>query len=381
MSTPAPSAFRLYFRTLNDPRVQGRTRHRLLDIVFIALCAVIADCNDWQEIALFAQERADWFRRFLELPHGIPSHDTLERVFQALDPQAFQSCFLAWVRSWPAALGLRHIAIDGKVLRHSGNKVRELGPLALVSAWACEAHLTLGQVAVQADSNEIEAIPRLLELLELQGALITIDAAGCQKNIAAQIVNGGGDYVLIVKDNQERLLADIQASLAAAFETDFAARRHSQYRRAERSHGRREYRCYTVLYDLDQIRDRDLWAGLAAVGMCYSEREVNGECSAEVRYFIGSSRGSAKKYGGAVRGHWGIENTLHWSLDLTFGEDANRVQERNGAANLGTLRRFALSLLKQHASKLSLKCQRKQAAMNMDVLEKILCPDHNPGEL
>lgn len=374
MSTNSPFAFRHFFRTLKDPRVQGRTTHRLLDIVFMALCAVIADCNDWQEIALFVREHRAWFEQFLDLQHGVPSHDTFERVFQALDPQAFQGCFLAWIRALPTALGLKHIAIDGKRLHHAGPKDRSLGPLQLVSAWACEAHLTLGQVAVDPHSNEIAALPRLLELLDLHGALITIDAAGCQKNIAAQIVNGKGNYVLMAKGNQERLESDIQEAITHGLDNDFADMEHSCWEVEERGHGRRERRSYTVLYDLDKIRDRDLWSGLKAFGMCVSEREVAGVCSTEVRYFIGSFRGSAKEYGAAVRGHWGIENTLHWSLDMSFGEDANRVRERNGATNLGLLRRVALSLLKQQTSKLSLKCQRKQAAMNPAMLENILCP-------
>ncbi len=362
-----------FFARLKDPRRAHRRLHLLQDIIVIALCAVIAGAQDWQEIETFAHKRLDWLRRFLELPHGAPSHDTFERVFNRLKPQAFQTCFRQWVRAITEALRIRHVAIDGKTLRGSGSA--KLGPLHLVSAWASAQRLSLGQVAVDEKSNEITAIPALLELLDIKGALVTIDAMGCQKEIAAQVVAGGGDYALAVKDNQPHLLEDIQARFEWALDRDLAGVEHDTYEARERGHGREEYRCYTVLYGTEGIRHHEEWAGLAAIGMCYSERTVDGETTAEARHFIGSKRASAKYYGTGLRNHWGIENSLHWQLDVTFAEDRNRVTRRNAAENLALLRRLTLSLLQAHPAKLSIAKKRFAAALDPDFLEEILRSD------
>jgi predicted transposase YbfD/YdcC len=362
-----------YFAQLKDPRRAHRRLHLLQDLIVIALCAVIAGAQDWQQIETFGRKRRDWLRRFLALPNGIPSHDTFERVFNRLKPQAFQACFREWVQALTAALRVRHVAIDGKTLRGSG--AAKLGPLHLVSAWATAQHLSLGQVAVDAKSNEITAIPALLELLDLNGALVTIDAMGCQKAIAQKIVAQGGHYALTVKDNQEHLLDDIRAALAQAFDTAFAGLDHDQYETRDRGHGREEYRCYTALHTTAGIRQADAWAGLTTIGMCLFERRVRGETTTEVRYFIGSKRASAKYYGRGLRHHWGIENNLHWQLDVNFGEDRNRVQKRNAAENLALLRRLTLSLLKAHPSKDSIAKKRFAAALDTDFLEEILSAD------
>jgi predicted transposase YbfD/YdcC len=362
-----------HFTKLKDPRRRHRRLHHLQDIIVIALCAIIAGAQDWQEIETFGRKRRDWLQRFLKLPNGIPSHDTLERVFHRLNPQAFQACFQTWVRAVQKALKIKHMAIDGKTLRSSGSA--QLGPLHLVSAWATAQRLSLGQVAVDAKSNEITAIPALLELLELNGALVTIDAMGCQKAIAQQIVDQGGDYLLIVKDNQQHLLEDIQQSLTEAFETDFAGLEHDSYETRERGHGREEYRCYTVLHNTAGLRGKNDWAQLTSIGMCYSERTVHGVTSEEVRYFIGSKKASAKYYGKGLRSHWGIENSLHWQLDVTFQEDQNRVSKRNAAENLALLRRLTLSLLQAHPAKLSIAKKRFAAALDTDFLEEILRGD------
>jgi predicted transposase YbfD/YdcC len=362
-----------HFAKLKDPRRKHRRLHRLQDIIVIALCAVVAGAQDWQEIETFGRKRRDWLKRFLPLPNGIPSHDTFERVFDRLKPQAFQACFRDWVQVVQEALDIKHVAIDGKTLRGSGSA--KLGPLHLVSAWATAQRLSLGQVAVDAKSNEITAIPALLELLDLNGALVTIDAMGCQKAIARKIKEQGGDYILTVKENQEHLLEDIQQSLAQAFEIDFAGLEHDTYETRERGHGREEYRCYTVLHDIDGLRHADEWMGLTTIGVCYSERTVHHVTSEEVRYFIGSKKVGAKVFGKALREHWGIENSLHWQLDVTFDEDDNRVTKRNAAENLALLRRLTLSLLQAHPAKLSMAKKRFAAALDPTFLEEILRGD------
>jgi predicted transposase YbfD/YdcC len=381
MSLPTPASpnaspdlsVRHYFRRLKDPRRAHRRLHLLQDILLIGLCAVISGAQDWQEIVTFGRKRLRWLRRFLSLPHGIPSHDTFERVFERLQPQAFETCFREWVQAVTAGLRLKHVAIDGKTLRSSGSA--KLGPLHLVSAWASAQHLSLGQVATEAKSNEITAIPALLELLEVGGALVTIDAMGCQKEIAQKIVDQGADYILTVKDNQPHLLEDIQQVLGQALETNFAGLEHDTWESRTRGHGREECRRYTVLHSTAGLRNASEWAGLTTIGLCCTERIVKGKRSDEVRYFIGSRKASARTYGQALRQHWGIENSLHWQLDVTFGEDDNRVSQRNAAENLALVRRLALSLLKAHPAKLSIAKKRFAAALDPDFLEEILRGD------
>lgn len=372
-----------YLFPLRDPRVRGRCKHRLLDIVIIAVCACICGCNDWQQVEVFARKRKDWLQSLLPLRDGVPSHDTFERVFDALDPVAFQQCFRDWIKALADGLGIKHIAIDGKTLRHSGSSSSGVRCLHLVSAWATEAHLSLGQVAVEAKSNEITAIPKLLELLDLHGAFVTIDAMGCQKEIARTIVDGGGNYTLTVKDNQSNLLEDIQNALAAALDVGpgDSTTKLDMYETVEAGHGRQERRLYTVLQNPTGIRHLKEWAGLCVIGMCSSERTMNGKTTDEVRYFIGSAPESAQHYGKVLRNHWGIENTLHWQLDVEFREDDNRVQKRHGAENLALLRRMTLSLLKQHPGKGSIACKRLEAALDPSTLEEILrCNSSNLGK-
>jgi predicted transposase YbfD/YdcC len=363
-------SIRRHFTSLEDPRRKHGQRHNLLDIIVIAVCGVIANCNDWQDIETFAIKRKDWFARFLALPNGIPSHDTIERVFARLEPLALQRCLLNWLKAITAALNLKHVAIDGKTARHSGSPTRGLGALQIVSAWAVEQDLTLGQVVVAEGSNEIPTIPTLLELIDLHGALVTIDAIGTQTDIASKIVKGGGDYVLTVKDNQPHLREDIEACFTAAIEDDFEGVQHDEYQSEEAGHGRQEKRWYTVIYEPEGIRGQDQWEGLKAIGMCYSERTVNGKTSEDLRYFIGSRKMSARRYGDALRGHWGIENSQHWRLDVIFREDDSRIQKRDAQANFAMLRKLALSLLKRHPAKESIKRKRLAAACDTTFLEK-----------
>lgn len=303
------AAVKKYFRRLKDPRVVGRSRHRLIDIVVIAVCGVIGNCDDWSDIELFAKNRLAWFKRFLALPEDVPSHDTLERVFARLDPRVFTQCCVAWLRAVAEVLGVGQIAIDGKTL--CGSASSALGPLHLVSAWATEAKLTLGEGAVDGKSNEITAIPKLLELLDLQGALVTIDAIGCQKGIAGKIVPGGGDYLLAVKGNQGRLLEDIQETMSQALDSDLPPNQVATVTLPSQGHGRRDQRTCTVVTNLEGIRARAAWPGLKTVIMCCRERTVNGDTTLEAHYFMSSRRMGARKFAEALRGHWGIENGLH----------------------------------------------------------------------
>lgn len=381
MAACSVGSIKKHFRRVLDPRVVGRTDHLLVDILVMAICGVIANCDSWRDIALFARKREKWFRGFLRLPNGIPSHHTFERVFNQLDPQSFQNCLVEWIKEISELVGLKHISIDGKTLRQSGNHAAGLKMLHAVSAWAAEQHLILGQVMTDAKSNEITAIPKLLELLDLHGALVTIDAMGCQKTIAEQIVKQGGDYLLTVKANQEHLLQDIQATVDKALDGALPEAEIDRYIKLEAGHGRQEARAYLVIHNVEDIRDRKLWAKLTSVGMICSERTVNGRTSTEVRYFIGSKKMTARKCAKVLRGHWSIENNLHWQLDVSFGEDRSGIEKRNAGANFAALRRMALSLLKQNPSKESMGRKRKTAALDTDFLAEILTGGNKQGEV
>ena len=375
--TPSPFALKRYFRRMPDPRRRHGRRHHLLDIVVIALCAVLSGAKDWQQIATWAQHRHAWLRRFLELPSGIPSHDTFERVLDRLDPVAFQRCFLDWITAACGALQVGHVAIDGKTLRHSGSAT--LGPLHVVSAWATTNQLLLGEVAVAEKSNEITAITQLLRLLDVHGALVTIDAMGCQKAIASQIVAQGGDYLLMVKDNQATLHEEVRRLDEAALAQEYAGVR--SFSTSEVHHGREELRACWVLTDLESVRERAKWPGLQSVVVVVRDRTVGSRNTCEKHYYISSRRLSARRALEAARGHWQVENGLHWHLDVHFGEDANRVQRRHGAENLGVLRRMALSLLKQHPAKKSIPCKQMAAATDTAFLEEILAVAANSEKL
>jgi predicted transposase YbfD/YdcC len=375
-----PLTIKHHFRKLKDPRINRHKRHHLLDIIIVALCAVLCGAKDWQQVEAFGKQRLDWLRRFIELANGIPSHDTFERVFDRIDPRAFHQCFQQWVAALAEKLDIKHIAIDGKTVR--GSAWNTLGPLHLVSAWATEHHLSLGQVATQAKSNEITAIPELLELLDLHGAIVTIDAMGCQKAIASKIVERGGNYLLVAKDNQPTLLDNIQKAVGDALDTDFQGMRYDQYSTADKGHGRLEKRHYTILVDPPGIEQQEEWKDLRVVGMVVRERQVGkAEPTMEASYFISNTVQSAKTFAKALRNHWGIENNLHWQLDVTFAEDANRFTKRNGVQNLALLRKLALMMLKRHPSKLSLACKQWNAALNPEFLEEVLVANANSGKV
>ena len=359
-----------FFADLRDPRVVGRSDHRLTDIVLIAICGTIAGADDFVALANFAVAKQDWLRDRLglQLPAGIPAHDTLNRVFSAIRPEALHECFAAWVAFASERLKVKQIAIDGKALR--GSRTGACRALTIVSAWATEAGLTLAQVRAADKSNEITAIPALLELLDISGALVTIDAAGCQKEIAAQVVTQGGDYLLAVKENQRRLFEDIDRLALAALETDYAGL--SQYQTMETGHGREELRCCFVLTELDTIRDRDLWTKLKSVVCVVSSRTLQGKTSDEVRYYISSKSAGAKTFLRAVRGHWSIENPCHWVLDVAFREDDHRLRAGHAPENLALIRKMALAMLKKAKAKCGIKNKRLKAAWDDAFLEHVL---------
>jgi predicted transposase YbfD/YdcC len=364
-----------FFGSLPDPRLRRtRVKHPLINLVVIALCGTISGANTWEEIAQFARDRREWLSKFLDMSQGIPSHDTFGRVFAALDPVSFQKCLLAWVQRLHELTQGQVIAIDGKVAREAMARAGDQGPMTLVSAWATENHICLGQVAGESGSNELGALPKLLDLLDLEKATVTLDALGCQKEIVAKIVEKGGDYVIAVKGNQEKLEAAVHDTFLAAFEAEKIEIKMPTITRLEQKHGRKENRCYTVMPVPDDFAELAQWKGLSSLVMVTREyTDAKGEIHNGVRYYISSLPSEVKRIARAVRGHWGIENSLHWVLDVAFREDRNRARADNSQANLGVLRRTALSLIKNtDGLKGSVHCRRQQAAWNDTTLEKIL---------
>jgi len=351
-----PASILEHFAALPDPRREHGKVHMLDEIVFMSICAVLCGADSWQEIADYSQSKFDWLKTFLALPGGIPSHDTFRRVFCLLEPLAFQACFSDWMTALMNRHGLisipmdppplKPIAIDGKTQRGSARRSVGRSPLHMVSAWSVENHLTLGQVATEAKSNEITAIPELLKLLDLEGAVVTIDAMGCQKDIATGIVQGGGEFVLAVKENQPHLYEDIQRDFEKALEHGESGVDFTEFQTEEVRRGGHETRTCCVITNPSGIRDISLWTNLTAICMVVSQRVIDGVPSSEIRYFIGSAVGTAKEYLQWVRGHWGIENSLHWVLDVCFREDEQRHWAGNSAENLSWLRKLALCLLK-----------------------------------
>ena len=368
-----------HFVTLEDPRDPAKRRHKLIDMVVIAIAAVICGADDWVGVAAFGRAKETWFRQFLELPNGIPAHDTFGRVFSLLAPGAFEECFRAWVAAIRQVLPGEIVAIDGKTLRRSHDRAAGLAPLHLVSAWATANRVALGQIATEAKSNEITAIPRLLELLALKGCIVTIDAMGCQTKIAEQIIDAGADYVLALKGNQSTLAEEVEEAFIDADARDYADVPVDVLETVEQGHGRKETRRYTVLGDLKGVSRQSLWKGLDAICMVESEREIDGRTSRECRYYIGSIGTDAKQFAHAVRAHWSIENSLHWTLDVAFREDESRLRDPSGRENFAVLRHMALTLLKNDKStKTGIKNKRLKAGWDNDYLAKLLM--QNPLE-
>jgi predicted transposase YbfD/YdcC len=369
--------FHDFFSVVDDPRLERRKAHALLDILFLCVAGTVAGCEGPSDIADFAREKLAWFRRFVPLLNGVPSHDTIGRVMGLLKPEQFQRAFLDWVASLVDTAGEgdgpRFVPIDGKTLRGShGAKGRE-HPLHLVSAWASAQGLTLGQVAVADKSNEITAIPQLLELLELKGAIVSIDAMGCQKEIAAKIVDAQADYVLAVKDNQPKLAAAIADFFTTLHEQgDFAEHRCRQHSTQEKSRGRIEERYYAIASLPESMQEFvPDWRKLCSIGQVVSHTTRGDKHTSDVRYYITSREPRVKEFATAVRRHWSIES-MHWILDVVFGEDASRLRNGHATENFGFLRKFILSLLRQDTSSGSLKVKRKRAGWSTDFLESVL---------
>jgi predicted transposase YbfD/YdcC len=369
--------FQELFARIDDPRASRRKAHALVDILFICVAGTIAGCEGPSDIAQFAAEKLSWFRRFVPLENGVPSHDTIGRVIALIKPAQFQKAFLEWIATLTQATDdegeLRFVPIDGKTLRGSHGAKGRANPLHLVSAWASKQGLTLGQVAVDDKSNEITAIPALLDMLDVKGAVISIDAMGCQKEIAAKITTGEADYVLAVKDNQPKLAAAIAEFFTARQEqTDFAEHACRQHSTVEKSRGRLETRYYAIAPLPESMQPfASEWSGLRSIGQVISMTSRGDKHTSEVRYYITSREPRVKEFAMAVRRHWSIES-MHWVLDVVFREDASRIRNGHATENFGFLRKFILSLLKQDTSPGSLKVKRKRAGWSTDFLESIL---------
>lgn len=368
------------FESLPDPRDDKNKRHKLVDIVVISVCGVICGCDSFTNIETFGKAKLAFFESFLELPNGIPSHDTFTRVFARLDPEAFQQAFFEWVkelrtvRSWDKRKGKGPVlGCDGKTLRGSHDRAAGLGPLHSVSLWLAEDHLSLGQLAVDKKSNEITAIPKLLEMVDVAGTIVTIDAMGCQKTIVKKIRQRGADYVIMVKGNQQSLLDQVIGFLDSTLANHEACTKRNLYTTHERGHGREEHRTYyqfPLTSELGHLR-KD-WRDLRTVGVVMSRRIVDGKEQVEQRFYISSLPLNVKEFARAVRGHWGIENSLHWVLDMTFGEDRCRARKGHAALNLGWIRRFTAGLLKKNPSKESTRAKRLRAGWDEDFLLEVL---------
>lgn len=369
------TSFFEHFADLNDPRIERSKEHLLKDIIAIAILAIISGADGWVAIEAYGHAKYEWLKSFLELANGIPSHDTFSRVFSRIEPEQFQECFLSWVNSIVKELELEVIAIDGKTMKQSYDRNHKQKALHIVTAWSSSHQLVLGQKKVDKKSNELTAIPALIEMLEIAGSVITIDAMGCQKDITSLIVKKKGDYVLALKGNQKLLYQAVKEWFELAQKEQFLGREYNSYEQVEAGHHRVEKRqVWTVdVSELPPLHNQALWTGLKTVVMIVSERRLWNKTTTEARFYLSSLSSNAEKIAGAIRSHWGIENSLHWTLDVTFSEDKSRIRKQNSPENFALLRRLAINLLKQEkTSKQSLKMKRYRAAMDNNYLVQIL---------
>jgi predicted transposase YbfD/YdcC len=348
-----------YFGQMSDPRSNYRVHHSMVAILTITLCAVICGANNFNDIAIFGAAKSQWFSTFLDLPYGIPSHDTINRFFSMLSPIEFSECFLAWTQALAEKIS-GVIAIDGKTLRHSFDCASQQAAIHMVSAWCHNNELVLGQIKTAAKSNEITAIPKLLELLNIKGSTITIDAMGCQKDIAQKILDGGANYVLGLKRNQKNTFDFVKGLFIYGVENNFQGLTYTEYETSEKGHGRTERRhVYSIMIgDEARFEELRIWPGLRSVTMVVSTREITGqEATTECRYYLSSLEANAEEIAHAIRFHWGIENRLHWVLDMQFGEDQTRNRKQNSGENMAIIRHLALNLLR--------KCQMAQKRISI----------------
>lgn len=357
-----------FFAQLPDPRQPGKVLYPLQEIILTALCAVICGADSFVEFEEFGNAKIEFLSRLLPFKNGIPSHDTFGAVFSNIDPKQFGRLFVYWVRSLQKKIpGL--VAIDGKTVRRSMNG--EIPPIHIVSAWASEQNLVVGQAKTEYKSNEIKVIPELLSMLSIRGALVSIDAMGCQKAIATQIVQAGADYLLTVKGNQETLMADIELAFEG-IESKTVPVETPELKIVEKGHGRIETRIYSVCYAVDWLTSASEWNGLKCMGKVFSIREIRGQRTEECRYFISSRKLDVKEFAKAVRSHWSIENSLHWVMDIVFRDDESRVRTRHAATNFVTLKHISLNMLKSLPCKMSMRVRRKRAGWDNDFLKMIL---------
>lgn len=374
MDAKATEVFLRFFTDLKDPR-RHNVRYVFTDILTITILAVMCNANDWTEVVTYGTANLPWLKTFLALPRGIPCQDTFRRVFSRINPAAFEVCFINWTAGLAQASQDRFIAIDGKSLRRSFAHSWDLQMMHLVSAWCVQNQLVLGQLATDAKSNEITAIPKLLDLLNLQGAIVTIDALGCQREIAKKIVDGKADYVLAVKDNQKTLHTKVKNLLDEGILESFKDMSHDYFEQTDGGHGRIETRQVWVTDEVCWLGKELLeeWAGLSSIAVVQSTRTLRGKVSIERRYVISSLKGcNATLMAGAIRGHWGVENKLHWRLDMTFREDESRLNRGHGAENFSRVRRIVLNKLKDDTEKTSLKNKRYRCSIDREYLQKKL---------
>ena len=371
MDNSAPEGLIEHFSKLEDPRVERNKKHELIDVIVLCVCAVLSGAEGWCDIEEFGRTKLDWLRRYVPLANGIPVDDTIARIISALSVSGFQECFLSWMEDVVKLSDGEIIALDGKTHRRSHDRKRGVKALHMVSAWACRNGVVLGQVKTDEKSNEITAVPQLLEKLELKGCIVTLDAMGCQRAIAKQVKEGGGDYVLTLKRNQPELDREVREYFEVAEKEDFDCPAIEHEATSEEGHGRIEHRSYFLSGDLSSLSGVEKWNGLKAIGMVESERYSGGRVSMERRYFI-TSLGDVKLFQQAVRSHWGIENRLHWRLDVTFREDESRIRRGNGAHNIGVIRHVAMNLLKREKTKISYRKKRIRAALNDAFRDKLL---------
>ena len=361
-----------YFEIIPDPRVNRTLEHPLPNVLFIALCAVLCGAEHWTHIEEYGKANKKWLRQILHMPNGIPSHDTFGRVFALLDPDALEQALSAFVRDFAGESAGKHIAMDGKTLRRSFDRAAEKNAIHMVTAWVHENHASFGQIKVNEKSNEITAIPQLLNLLDLKSSTVTIDAMGCQTAIAQKIVDGDADYILALKGNQGTLHEEVAEffddALVRGFEVDL-----ERYHDIDKGHGRIEERTLWLSREVDWLRDAGKWAGLTTIIAVQTKRTVDGNTSTERRHFIASGNKSAKDTAQLIRQHWSIENELHWTLDVVFGEDLCRIRKGNAAENMSRIRRIALSILKKDKkARVGIQGRRLKAAWDHKYLVKLL---------